>query len=78
MQCLETAFELSPEDVDSLSVSKSLLDIFQECVTADIPEVSEEAKSQAEKLKNDGNNLMKSEQFSEALLCYTRYIKIEF
>jgi len=77
VQCLETAFELSPEDVDSLSVSKSLLDIFQECVTADIPEVSEEAKSQAEKLKNDGNNLMKSEQFSEALLCYTRAIELD-
>lgn len=30
VQCLETAFELSPDDVASLSVSKSLLDMFQE------------------------------------------------
>ena len=75
MQCLETAFELSPEDVESLSVSKSLLDIFQETVAAETPAVSGEAKSQAEKLKNEGNNLMKSEQFTEALQCYSKYYR---
>lgn len=36
------------------------------------PEASSDAKAQAEKLKNEGNNLMKTEQFPEALLCYTR------
>ena len=35
-------------------------------------EASGEAKAQAEKLKNDGNNLMKTEQFPEALLCYSK------
>ena len=78
VQCLETAFELSPEDVITMSVSKSLLDIFQDSVAADTPVVSEEAKSQAEKLKNDGNSLMKSEQFPEALQCYSRYSEISF
>lgn len=87
MQCLETAFELSPEDVEVLSVSKSLLDVFQEGVAgeivhdgaafikqeADLPsEASTEAKMQAEKLKNDGNNLMKTEQFADALQCYSK------
>jgi len=77
VQCLETAFELSPEDVITMSVSKSLLDIFQDSVAADTPVVSEEAKSQAEKLKNDGNSLMKSEQFPEALQCYSRAIELD-
>lgn len=77
VQCLETAFELSPEDVESLSVSKSLLDIFQESVAAEIPVVSSEAKSQAEKLKNEGNNLMKSEQFTEALQCYSKAVELD-
>jgi len=77
VQCLETAFELSPEDVESLSVSKSLLDIFQETVAAETPAVSGEAKSQAEKLKNEGNNLMKSEQFTEALQCYSKAIELD-
>lgn len=36
-------------------------------------EASAEAKAQAERLKNDGNNLMKSEQFNEALSCYSKY-----
>ena len=36
VQCLETAFELSPEDGAALSVSKSLLDIFQEATAAEV------------------------------------------
>ena len=36
VQCLETAFELSPEDATALSVSKSLLDIFQEATAAEV------------------------------------------
>lgn len=97
MQCLETAFELSPDDAASMSVSKSLLDIFHDAVASEVrvfwikfkydiihnittlqvtslpDEASEESKVQAEKLKNEGNNLMKSEQFTEALSCYSKY-----
>lgn len=36
VQCLETAFELSPEDAASLSVSKSLLDIFHDAVATEV------------------------------------------
>ena len=36
MQCLETAFELSPEDATALSVSKSLLDIFHDAVASEV------------------------------------------
>lgn len=81
VQCLETAFELSPEDATALSVSKSLLDIFHDAVASEIPtfpvEATEEIKLQAERLKNDGNNLMKSEQFNEALTCYSKAIELD-
>jgi len=84
VQCLETAFELAPEDVTSLSVTKSLLEIFQEgavpvatLAVAEAEEASSDAKAQADKLKNEGNNLMKSEQFAEALLCYSRAIELD-
>lgn len=83
VQCLETAFELSPEDAASLSVSKSLVDIFQDSLGPEIDdslpsaEASSEAKAQAEKLKNEGNNLMKTEQFPEALLCYSKAIELD-
>lgn len=36
MQCLETAFELSPDDAASMSVSKSLLDIFHDAVASEV------------------------------------------
>ena len=36
VQCLETAFELTPEDATSLSVSKSLLDIFHDAVASEV------------------------------------------
>lgn len=83
VQCLETAFELSPEDASALSVSKSLLDIFHEAVEAEssstsLPqEATPEAKAQAEKLKNEGNNFMKSEQFATALTCYSKAIELD-
>jgi len=38
-----------------------------------LAEASSEAKAQAEKFKNEGYNLMKSENFSEALACYSKY-----
>ena len=41
VQCLETAFELSPEDGAALSVSKSLLDIFQEATAAEVSKANE-------------------------------------
>lgn len=87
MQCLEFAFELSPEDAMALSVSKSLLDVFQEFVADEIVDLSAEpnvddedsndAKMEAEKLKNEGNNLMKAEQFVDALRCYSKAIELD-
>lgn len=41
VQCLETAFELSPEDGAALSVSKSLLEIFQEATAAEVSKANE-------------------------------------
>jgi small glutamine-rich tetratricopeptide repeat-containing protein alpha len=39
--------------------------------------VTEKEKLEAERLKNEGNNLMKSEKFNEALQCYTQAIQID-
>ena len=38
-------------------------------------EASEEEKAEAEKLKNEGNQLMRDERFREALDCYTRLVR---
>jgi hypothetical protein len=54
-----------------MSSCKYLLCLFSQ--DAGLPqEASSEAKVEAEKLKNEGNNLMKAEQFTEALQLYTR------
>ncbi|XP_072027280.1 small glutamine-rich tetratricopeptide repeat-containing protein beta-like [Amphiura filiformis] len=41
------------------------------------PQVSEETKAEAEKLKTEGNNLMKSERYREAVECYTKAVSLD-
>jgi len=84
IQCLETAYDINPMD-GSLQTNQKLEDIFANAIKDDqssysgrkAEPVSESAKREAEKLKNDGNNLMKSEKFEEALECYTKAIVID-
>ena len=38
------------------------------------PEATPEAKAEAERLKNEGNTLMKAEKHHEALANYTKYV----
>ncbi|XP_063962548.1 small glutamine-rich tetratricopeptide repeat-containing protein alpha-like [Lytechinus pictus] len=46
------------------------------CSAASGPEISEADKALAEKLKNEGNELMKKEQFHEAIELYTKAINL--
>jgi len=82
IQCLESAYEVSSSDAHLLP-SKTLLEIFTHAVkdepVKEEPQtpVTEEAKANAEGLKNEGNNLMKTDKFDEALKCYTQAIKLD-
>lgn len=85
IQCLETAYGINrtnPDTVASLQVSQPLLNIFVNA-TKNEPKVApsgfamEEQKKEAERLKNEGNNLMKTEKYAEALQLYTRAIEID-
>nr|XP_032826831.1 small glutamine-rich tetratricopeptide repeat-containing protein alpha isoform X1 [Petromyzon marinus]XP_032826832.1 small glutamine-rich tetratricopeptide repeat-containing protein alpha isoform X1 [Petromyzon marinus] len=88
-QCLETAFGVSAAD-SHLAVSRPLLDIFVEA-TQDEPAsnpplsqekalpdctVSEEDRTRADKYKNEGNQYMREERYSEAVECYTHAIEL--
>ncbi|XP_028260531.1 small glutamine-rich tetratricopeptide repeat-containing protein alpha [Parambassis ranga] len=86
VQCLETAFEVSTDD-QSLSVPMTLPEIF-DSATAKFPAPSqvsadstpssptEEQRAEAERLKNDGNDQMKVENFAAAVEFYSKAIAI--
>uniref|UniRef100_A0A8C1EHU5 Small glutamine-rich tetratricopeptide repeat-containing protein alpha n=1 Tax=Cyprinus carpio carpio TaxID=630221 RepID=A0A8C1EHU5_CYPCA len=80
IQCLETAFGISVED-QSLAVSPSLPEIFASAtkqVETNSPSCSpsEEQLAEAERLKTDGNDQMKVENFSAAVEFYSKAIQL--
>ncbi|KAM9832264.1 small glutamine-rich tetratricopeptide repeat-containing protein alpha [Neosynchiropus ocellatus] len=85
-QCLETAFEVSKDD-QSLAVPMSLPEIFASATekfpaqshannNATPNSVSEEQRAEAERLKTDGNDQMKVENFGAAVEFYSKAIAL--
>ncbi|XP_068089989.1 small glutamine-rich tetratricopeptide repeat-containing protein alpha [Hyperolius riggenbachi] len=81
IQCLETAFEVSMED-HSLAVLQTLPELFAAATIQDTPKVipdcpspSEEDIAEAERLKTEGNEQMKLENFESAVAFYTKAIE---
>ncbi|XP_026201407.1 small glutamine-rich tetratricopeptide repeat-containing protein alpha [Anabas testudineus] len=89
VQCLETAFEVSTDD-QSLAVPLTLPEIFASA-TAEVDShpglsqvnnnstphsLSEEQRDEAERLKSDGNDQMKVENFAAAVEFYSKAIAI--
>ncbi|XP_046563966.1 small glutamine-rich tetratricopeptide repeat-containing protein alpha-like [Haliotis rubra] len=89
IQCLESAYNLNTRSQDmaaKYSVSKNLLDIFNsqlkcepdsDFASMSLHEPTPQEKEEAERLKNKGNDFMKTEKFSDALECYSKAIKID-
>lgn len=80
IQCLENAYEIHNDD-KSLDTGIPLTRIFNnEFSSSSIspPKIATPAeKEEAEKLKTEGNNLVKSEKFEEAIQCYTKAIQLD-
>jgi len=79
-QCLQTAYCMAPEDTH-LEVSKSLEELFHSATQSEpmhkkAPPTAAE-KEEAEKLKVEGNDLMRSEDFPGAIEKYTKAIEID-
>lgn len=77
-QCLQSAYALNLDD-KHLAVTKSLEEIFKSA-TANEPlqkkgPPSAADKDEAERLKTEGNNLMRTEKFADALTMYTKAIE---
>ncbi|XP_016324053.1 small glutamine-rich tetratricopeptide repeat-containing protein alpha isoform X1 [Sinocyclocheilus anshuiensis] len=84
IQCLETSFGISVGD-QSLAVSPSLPEIFASATKQQTPQnktnsssgsPSEEQLAEAEHLKTDGNDQMKVENFSAAVVFYSKAIQL--
>jgi len=81
VQCLESSYNVEPGD-SSLLPTKSLMQIYSEAVADDkalpqLKEATDDEKSKAEVLKNEGNNHMKAEKYTEALDCYTKAVALD-
>jgi len=79
-QCLQSAYALNTED-KHLEVSKPLTAIFQDA-TKNEPlhkksPPSAADKEEAERMKTEGNNLMRTEKFVEALEMYSKAIELD-
>jgi len=79
-QCLQTAYCLAPED-KHLEVSKNIETIFKDATKNEplkkkAPPTDDE-KAKAEQLKMEGNDLMRSEKFMEAIEKYTEAIDLD-
>ncbi|XP_057233555.1 small glutamine-rich tetratricopeptide repeat-containing protein alpha-like [Malurus melanocephalus] len=84
IQCLETAFGVSMED-QSLAVSQTLPEIFEAVAgkelehsrtNSDPVTPSEDDVAEAERLKTEGNDQMKAENFEAAVSFYGKAIEL--
>ncbi|XP_078526850.1 small glutamine-rich tetratricopeptide repeat-containing protein alpha [Lissotriton helveticus] len=84
IQCLETAFGVSMEEKE-LAVAQTLPEIFAAATLTEAPFVqvssepaspSEDDAVEAERLKSEGNEHMKTENFEAAVSCYTKALEV--
>ncbi|CAH8872169.1 unnamed protein product [Trichobilharzia szidati] len=76
-QCIETAFHISENETGEVPDLQALFESqTQKKPSISRSEPTEEAKSMAEALKNQGNQCMKQEKFEEAVACYSKAIEL--
>lgn len=77
IQCLESAYNVqasdTPANINLYNVYKTAVDNTKPNFG---PDATTEAKAEAERLKNEGNVLMKAERHHEALVNYTKSISV--
>lgn len=78
IQCLESAYNVQASDTPA---NFNLYEVYKSSVENAkpplAPEATPEAKAEAEKLKNEGNALMKAEKYHDALANYTKAIQLD-
>lgn len=74
IQCLESAYNVQASDAPAnVNLHQIYKNAMENATPVLGPEATPEAKAEAERLKNEGNALMKQEKHHEALANYTKY-----
>ncbi|XP_075695128.1 small glutamine-rich tetratricopeptide repeat-containing protein beta [Rhinoderma darwinii] len=82
VQCLETVFKISSEDVQ-LAAPHTLEEVFSQAhskkdsTPAESPSFTPAAIEKAEQLKDEGNNYMKEQIYEAALDCYSQAVELD-
>ncbi|XP_015607455.1 small glutamine-rich tetratricopeptide repeat-containing protein alpha [Cephus cinctus] len=78
IQCLESAYNVQASDAPA---NLNLHDVYKAAIDSAKPNLgpvaSPEAKAEAERLKNEGNALIRAEKYHEALVNYTKAIQLD-
>lgn len=75
IQCLESAYNVQASDAPAnFNLHQVYKNSVENAASSLGPEATPEAKAEAERLKNEGNALMKQEKHHEALVNYTKYL----
>jgi len=75
IQCLESAYNVQAADAPvNFNLYQAYKNVMDNAAPNLGPEATSEAKAEAERLKNEGNVLMKQEKHHEALVNYTKYL----
>ena len=84
MECLERVYNVSlknPSDKSKFHADKSLIEIFESATNFKVDTQTfptDEDKDKAEKLKTQGNSLMKEGKCEEAINCYDEALKLDW
>lgn len=80
-QCLQSAYGISLQDENASAICSlpgSLLEIFTAGLKElEIPQASTADKEKAERLKSEGNEMLKQDKYQSAIDCYTEAIAID-
>lgn len=77
VQCLQTAYDIDPRDNVDDAIPFSIEEIFQSACLSLEGESQAEKLRKAEMMKNLGNNLMKTNQFADAVKFYSDAIDLD-
>ncbi|KAM0725769.1 Small glutamine-rich tetratricopeptide repeat-containing protein alpha [Formica fusca] len=78
IQCLESAYNVQASDAPAnFNLYQVYKNIVENAASNLGPEATAESKAEAERLKNEGNALMKQEKHHEALANYTKAIQLD-